>query len=100
MYPIKSPGGTELAAEVEARGFRDDRRWMLVAESGDYLSQRRYPRIARYEDHPEGAYWGDPNSYYDQNLAFFATATLDGTMANLRVNPERAGQNGPARTTP
>ena len=38
--------------------------------------------------------------YLVQNMAFFATATLDGTMGNLRANPERAGQNGPARTTP
>ena len=55
---------------------------------------------ARYEDDPEGAYWGDPNNYYDQNLAFFATATLDGTMSNLWANPEPADQSGPARTRP
>jgi uncharacterized protein YcbX len=53
VYPIKSLGGTELdAAEVEARGFRHDRRpWMLVDGDGVFLSQRR-PRMApaRVED--------------------------------------------------
>ena len=47
VYPIKSLGGTELdAAEVEARGFRHDRRWMLVDGDGAFLSQRRHPRMA------------------------------------------------------
>lgn len=47
VYPIKSLGGMELeAAEVEARGFRHDRRWMLVDEGGVFLSQRRLQRMA------------------------------------------------------
>jgi uncharacterized protein YcbX len=47
VYPIKSLGGMELdAAEVEARGFRHDRRWMLVDGDGVFLSQRRHPRMA------------------------------------------------------
>jgi uncharacterized protein YcbX len=47
VYPVKSLGGVELAeAEVEARGFRYDRRWMLVDEAGVFLSQRRFPRMA------------------------------------------------------
>ena len=47
VYPIKSLGGTELdAAEVEARGFRHDRRWMLVDGDGAFLSQHRHPRMA------------------------------------------------------
>jgi uncharacterized protein YcbX len=48
VYPIKSLAGTELdAAEVEARGFRHDRRrWMLVTGDGMFLSQRRRPRMA------------------------------------------------------
>ncbi len=47
VYPIKSLGGIKLdAAEVEARGFGHDRRWMLVDEDGVFLSQRRHPRMA------------------------------------------------------
>ncbi len=29
------------------------------------------------------AYWGDPNDYYSQNWAWFATALMDGSMSNL-----------------
>ena len=47
VYPIKSLGGMQLdAAEVEARGFRHDRRWMLGDDRGVFLSQRRHPRMA------------------------------------------------------
>jgi len=55
VYPIKSLGGIQLdAAEVEARGSRHDRRWMLVDETGDFLSQRRYPRMALARVRVEG----------------------------------------------
>jgi uncharacterized protein YcbX len=47
VYPVKSLGGVEVGEwEVEARGFRHDRRWMLVDEEGVFLSQRRLPRMA------------------------------------------------------
>lgn len=55
VYPIKSLGGMELDdAEVETRGFRHDRRWMLVDKSGEFLSQRRYPRMALARARIEG----------------------------------------------
>ena len=38
---------------------------------------------------PEGAYWGeDPDDYYSQNLAWFATAVMEGSMGNLYVGEE------------
>ncbi|GBG25807.1 Molybdenum cofactor sulfurase [Hondaea fermentalgiana] len=47
VYPVKSLRGVEVnEAIVEARGFRHDRRWMVVDESGTFLSQRRIPRMA------------------------------------------------------
>jgi uncharacterized protein YcbX len=47
VYPIKSCGGIPLkASEVDGRGLRHDRRWMLVDESGCFMSQRRFPRMA------------------------------------------------------
>jgi uncharacterized protein YcbX len=47
IYPIKSLGGIRLSeAVVEERGFQYDRRWMLVDDSGVFLSQRKYPRMA------------------------------------------------------
>jgi uncharacterized protein YcbX len=47
VYPIKSCGGIAVGEwEVDERGLRHDRRWMLVDETGCFMSQRRYPRMA------------------------------------------------------
>jgi uncharacterized protein YcbX len=47
VYPIKSAGGLSLgASDVDERGLRYDRRWMLVDETGCFMSQRRFPRMA------------------------------------------------------
>ena len=47
VYPIKSCRGLRLpSGEVEERGFRFDRRWMLADESGLFLSQRKIPAMA------------------------------------------------------
>ena len=47
VYPIKSAGGIPLeASEVDERGLRHDRRWMLVDQTGGLMSQRRFPRMA------------------------------------------------------
>lgn len=47
IYPIKSLGGIRLEeAVVEERGFRYDRRWMLVDESGMFVTQRVHPKLA------------------------------------------------------
>jgi len=47
IYPIKSLGGVPVAtAEVTSRGFRYDRRWMLVDEHYQFLTQRKFPQMA------------------------------------------------------
>jgi len=47
IYPIKSLGGIRLEeAEVLTKGFRWDRRWMLVDESGNFLTQRSLHKMA------------------------------------------------------
>lgn len=47
IYPIKSLGGIRLKeASLEERGFQFDRRWMLVDQSGTFISQREYPSLA------------------------------------------------------
>ena len=41
IYPIKSLGGIELTSvEVGERGFKNDRRWMLVDENNQFMTQR------------------------------------------------------------
>jgi uncharacterized protein YcbX len=47
IYPIKSLGGIKLeSAIVEKRGLQYDRRWMLVDENGQFLTQRKFPKMA------------------------------------------------------
>jgi uncharacterized protein YcbX len=47
VYPIKSARGIALTrAQLEARGFRHDRRWMLVDAQGVFISQRELQRMA------------------------------------------------------
>jgi len=47
IYPVKSLGGFAVSqAEVQERGFRYDRRWMLVDDQGQFLTQRSHPKMA------------------------------------------------------
>jgi uncharacterized protein len=47
VYPIKSCGAIAVEEwDVDERGLRHDRRWMLVDELGRFMSQRRYPLMA------------------------------------------------------
>ena len=47
IYPIKSARGLALdESVVDEFGLRYDRRWMVVDQSGVFLSQRSHPRLA------------------------------------------------------
>jgi uncharacterized protein YcbX len=47
VYPVKSLGGISLqTAKVEPRGLQHDRRWMLVDDTGRFVSQREIPQMA------------------------------------------------------
>jgi uncharacterized protein len=47
VYPIKSCGGIAVEElDVDERGLRHDRRWMLVDEANQFISQRELPRMA------------------------------------------------------
>ena len=47
IYPVKSLKGISLSeAQVEDRGLRLDRRWMLVDDKNQFLTQREFPRMA------------------------------------------------------
>jgi uncharacterized protein len=47
VYPLKGARGIPLdRADVLAGGLRHDRRFMLVGEHGDFLTQREHPRLA------------------------------------------------------
>jgi len=47
IYPIKSLGGISVQEAIaERRGLRYDRRWMLVDDTGRFVSQREIPNMA------------------------------------------------------
>jgi uncharacterized protein YcbX len=47
VYPLKSGGGTALrTAELTPRGLRYDREFMLVTPREEFMSQRRFPKMA------------------------------------------------------
>jgi len=47
QYPIKSCAGIALdSCQITQRGIVGDREWMLVNEKGQFVSQRKYPRMA------------------------------------------------------
>ncbi|MDP6308812.1 MAG: MOSC domain-containing protein [SAR324 cluster bacterium] len=47
IYPLKSAGGIPLVNVVpETRGLAHDRRWMVVDDSGQFMTQRTSPKMA------------------------------------------------------
>jgi uncharacterized protein YcbX len=47
VYPIKSLGGIRVTqADVKEKGLEYDRRWMLVDETGTFMTQRVLPSMA------------------------------------------------------
>jgi uncharacterized protein YcbX len=55
IYPVKSLGGIRLSeAEVEEKGLKHDRRWMVIDENGIFLTQRSFTRMALIDVHITG----------------------------------------------
>lgn len=47
IYPIKSLSGISVKnAKIEERGLMFDRRWMLINEKNEFLTQREFPMMA------------------------------------------------------
>jgi len=47
IYPIKSLGGISVqSANVEERGLQYDRRWMLIDEDNQFITQRTHPQMS------------------------------------------------------
>lgn len=63
----------------------------LLFSGGDAIAFQTFEQklAGAYVEDASGAYWGDPDNYYDQNWAWFATALLDGAMGNLWAGDER-----------
>ena len=49
IYPIKSLGGIKVdSAQAETEGLRYDRRWMLVDDSGKFITQREHHQMSTF----------------------------------------------------
>ena len=47
IYPVKSLGGIRVTrADVQEKGLKYDRRWMIVDEDGVFITQRVFPKMA------------------------------------------------------
>ena len=47
IYPIKSCAGIDLAeSDLDRAGLAHDRRWMLVDDTGQFMTQRQWPAMA------------------------------------------------------
>jgi endoglucanase len=78
------PDGTP-AADYESLSMYAGAIPSLLFRGDDDLALRQFADkvLRRYGDSPYGTAWGDRDNYYDQNWAWFATAFMDGGMANL-----------------
>ncbi|MAQ14030.1 MAG: MOSC domain-containing protein [Sandaracinus sp.] len=58
IHPIKSCAPLNVdEVSIDARGLVDDRRWMVVDEHGDFVTQREAPTMARVLVRPAGTGW-------------------------------------------
>lgn len=72
IYPIKSLGGIRIKEAVaSAKGFQHDRRYMLVDESGQFLTLRKYPEMALLEPSLQGDHWQIRNRKTNAEPLFF-----------------------------
>ena len=50
VYPVKSLKSTELASViVKKRGFENDRRYMIIDDTNNFVTQRQYPELGEIE---------------------------------------------------
>lgn len=49
IYPIKSLAGISVqSAKAEEMGFENDRRWMLIDEENQFMTQREHPNLSQF----------------------------------------------------
>jgi uncharacterized protein YcbX len=76
IYPIKSLGGISFQSIMaEEMGFENDRRWMLIDESGQFISQRSHPVLSQFQ--PEIFNGKIGIAYQDQTHEFFIDESLN-----------------------
>lgn len=54
-YPVKALGGHAVTAhQLGKRGFKDDRRWMFIDQTGRFMSQRKHRTMVNWRASIEG----------------------------------------------
>ena len=83
IYPVKSLAGIGVAeAKVEDRGLANDRRWMLVDEKNQFLTQREVPAMAMVKV----VLAGDGLTFSIDGKSFTAAQTPAGaTSKNVKI---------------
>jgi uncharacterized protein YcbX len=76
IYPIKSLAGISIQhAVAEEMGFENDRRWMLIDESGQFITQRKHPILSQFQ--PEISANKIEISYQEQKHQFLIEENLN-----------------------
>lgn len=102
VYPIKSLGGFSLdQAELEEKGLKYDRRWMLVDENGTFITQRKHFELALLQVSISGEKLTIAHKLEtDQHISFgldedtgnaIEVTIWNDTATGVEVNPEVSG---------
>jgi len=76
IYPIKSLAGIRVeSVKAEEMGFENDRRWMLIDDQNQFITQRKHPNLSQF--YPKII--GDKISinHHDKKHEFSISETLD-----------------------
>ena len=86
IYPVKSLGGIAVdSATLTDRGFQLDRRWMLVDDNNEFLTQREYPKMALLQTAitTDGVLVSHKNNAAENILIPFSPSTT--TTINVKI---------------
>jgi uncharacterized protein YcbX len=83
IYPVKSLAGISCeSAMAEEMGFENDRRWMLVDEFNQFITQREYPVLSQF--YPQISDGKMTITHQDKKHEFFVDENLN-TPIPLKV---------------
>ena len=76
IYPIKSLARIRVeSAKAEEMGFENDRRWMLIDEENQFITQRKYPNLSQF--YPKIAAGKIAILHQNTTHEFFINETVD-----------------------
>ena len=86
IYPIKSLGGISLnQAEIEEKGLKYDRRWMLIDQEGTFVSQRKHHSLALLQVNIDDEIVNIVHKNDTQIQASFTIGEQTGTPINVTI---------------